>query len=78
MTDHFTLLIFVVAECVFGSLFMTKDKVALYVAHNNPAASKVYERVGFAGLSPDGVAVEGVDAWTEIGFDRDVIDLGHW
>ncbi|KAK0459398.1 uncharacterized protein EV420DRAFT_319471 [Desarmillaria tabescens] len=59
-------------------LFMTKDKVALYVAHNNPAASKVYHRVGFAGLGDDGVTVEGVDAWTEIGFDRDVIDLGHW
>ncbi|KAK0194819.1 hypothetical protein F5146DRAFT_1172143 [Armillaria mellea] len=59
-------------------LFMTKEKVALYVAHNNPAVSKVYHRVGFAGLGDDGVAVEGVDAWTEIGFDRDVIDLGHW
>ncbi|KAK0430045.1 hypothetical protein EV421DRAFT_1722094 [Armillaria borealis] len=59
-------------------LFMTKDKVALYVAHTNPAASKVYHRVGFAGLGGDGIAVEGVDAWTEIGFDRDVIDLGHW
>ncbi|KAK0212213.1 hypothetical protein DFS33DRAFT_1463661 [Desarmillaria ectypa] len=59
-------------------LFMTKDKIALYVAHNNPAASKVYHRVGFAGLGDDGVTVEGVDAWTEIGFDRDVIDLGHW
>ncbi|KAG7449976.1 uncharacterized protein BT62DRAFT_963526 [Guyanagaster necrorhizus] len=59
-------------------LFMTKEKVALYVAHNNPAASKVYHRVGFAGLGGDGVPVNGVDAWTEIGFDRDVIDLGHW
>ncbi|KAK0196074.1 hypothetical protein F5146DRAFT_1028411 [Armillaria mellea] len=59
-------------------LFMTKEKVALYVAHTNPAASKVYHRVGFAGLGSDGIAVEGVDAWTEIGFDRGVIDLGHW
>ncbi|KAK0486490.1 hypothetical protein IW261DRAFT_1582299 [Armillaria novae-zelandiae] len=59
-------------------LFMTKEKVALYVAHNNPAASKVYHRVGFAGLGDDGVVVDGVDAWTEIGFDRDHTELGHW
>ncbi|KAF8872523.1 hypothetical protein CPB85DRAFT_1237624 [Mucidula mucida] len=54
------------------------EEVALYVAHDNPAAAKVYHRVGFAGLgdgSADGVNCE---HWSEIGFDRNVVELGHW
>lgn len=55
-----------------------KESVVLYVAHDNQAATNVYRRVGFAGLSRDGPAVEGVDRWLEIGFDFAMVDLGHW
>ncbi|KAF8058776.1 hypothetical protein FPV67DRAFT_517669 [Lyophyllum atratum] len=55
-----------------------KESVVLYVAHDNQAATNVYHRVGFAGLSKDGPAVEGVDRWLEVGFDFAEVDLGHW
>ncbi|THU89760.1 hypothetical protein K435DRAFT_802481 [Dendrothele bispora CBS 962.96] len=60
-------------------LLQSHDKVALYVAHNNPAASRVYHRVGFIGLDPEIRHIpEGVEFWTEYGFDRGRVDLGHW
>lgn len=62
----------------FYSLLQTKESVVLYVAHNNPGAAKVYRRVGFVGLAKEGPAVEGVDPWLEIGFDRSQVRLGHW
>ncbi|OBZ79497.1 hypothetical protein A0H81_00808 [Grifola frondosa] len=61
---------------VCHSLLRTKSSVVLYVAHNNPAAAKVYDRVGFVGLS--NTAVEGVDSWLELGFERSMVNLGHW
>lgn len=48
------------------------------MAHDNPPANKVYRRVGFVGLDEVEVEVEGVDPWVEIGFDRDIVELGHW
>ncbi|CCM04191.1 uncharacterized protein FIBRA_06357 [Fibroporia radiculosa] len=63
-----------VTQCLLES----KDSVMLYVAHNNPAAAKVYHRVGFVGLAPGLGPVEGVDSWLELGFDRNLVDLGHW
>ncbi|KAF9016419.1 hypothetical protein BDZ89DRAFT_1022759 [Hymenopellis radicata] len=54
------------------------EKVALYVAHTNPAAAKVYHRVGFAGLGDDSMDGKNCEHWSEIGFDRKVVDLGHW
>jgi ribosomal protein S18 acetylase RimI-like enzyme len=57
------------------SLLMEKEYVVLYVAHDNPTACNVYERVGFTGLeehNPD------IDRWLEIGFDRSRTFLGHW
>jgi len=59
-------------------LLQHKDSVVLYVAHNNPAAAKVYDRVGFVGLSSGSAPVEGVENWLELGFERDLVDLGHW
>ncbi|KAJ7750043.1 hypothetical protein DFH07DRAFT_549739 [Mycena maculata] len=59
-------------------LLATKQSVALYVAHNNPAATNVYHRVGFLGLAEGAAPVEGVDSWLEIGLDRSKIELGHW
>ncbi|KAJ7647819.1 hypothetical protein FB45DRAFT_209699 [Roridomyces roridus] len=59
-------------------LFLTKQSIALYVAHNNPAATNVYHRVGFLGLAEGGAPVEAVDSWLEIGFDRSQVELGHW
>ncbi|KAJ3521366.1 hypothetical protein NM688_g9025 [Phlebia brevispora] len=59
-------------------LLKTKDSVVLYVAHNNPAAAKVYNRVGFVGIGPESESVEGVDSWLELGFDRKQVQLGHW
>ncbi|KAL6310123.1 hypothetical protein BKA93DRAFT_821181 [Sparassis latifolia] len=56
----------------------TKDSVVLYVAHNNPAAAKVYHRVGFVGLGPESEPAEGADSWLELGFDRNMVTLGHW
>lgn len=63
---------------MFRSLLKNKDRVVLYVAHNNPAAAKVYDRVGFLGLGPTSAPVEGVDSWLELGFDRKHVTLGHW
>jgi hypothetical protein len=61
------------------SLLVSKKSVVLFVAHDNPAAQKVYRRVGFAGLDDDvECEVEGVDSWLEIGFDRNKVDFGHW
>ncbi|KAJ7099419.1 hypothetical protein B0H15DRAFT_546209 [Mycena belliarum] len=59
-------------------LLSTKHSVALYVAHNNPAATKVYAKVGFLGLVEGAAPVEGVDSWLELGLDRSKIELGHW
>lgn len=53
-----------------------KERIILYVAHSNPAAQTVYRRVGFVGL--EGSPVPGVEPWLEIGFDRNVVQLGHW
>ncbi|KAI0361349.1 hypothetical protein OH77DRAFT_1391264 [Trametes cingulata] len=61
---------------VCESLLQEKSSVVLYVAHNNPAATKVYERVGFVGFtsSSSGTA----DSWKELGFDRGLVQMGHW
>ncbi|KAI0961909.1 hypothetical protein AcW1_000869 [Taiwanofungus camphoratus] len=59
-------------------LLKTQDSVVLYVARNNPAAAKVYHRVGFVGLSPESEPIEGVDPWLELGFERTLVNLGHW
>ncbi|KAJ7108426.1 acyl-CoA N-acyltransferase, partial [Mycena crocata] len=63
---------------VCKQLLATKQSVVLYVAHNNPAAIHVYDRVGFQGLKDGAAPVEGVDSWLEIGLDRSKIELGHW
>ncbi|KAG6872519.1 hypothetical protein C0995_009209 [Termitomyces sp. Mi166 len=55
----------------------SKESVVLYVAHDNGAAIRVYDRVGFAGLARDGQRVQGVDPWLEIGFDTNKVVLGH-
>lgn len=60
------------------SLLISKESVMLYVAHNNPAAAKVYHRVGFAGLTQDSPRSEGVDSWVELGLDQMKVRLGHW
>lgn len=60
------------------SLLKSKDKIVLYVAHNNPAAAKVYHRVGFVGLDPNEASSVRVDNWLELGFDRKHVILGHW
>ena len=52
-----------------------KQVVVLYVAHNNPAATKVYRRVGFQGLLGD-TRPAGVEDWLELGFQG--AQLGHW
>ncbi|KAJ3995486.1 hypothetical protein F5050DRAFT_1766786 [Lentinula boryana] len=57
-------------------LYSGKHSVALYVAHDNNAAGKVYHNVGFLGL--DNQVIEGVERWSEIGFDRAKVQLGHW
>lgn len=59
-------------------LLCAHESVALYVAHNNPGAAKVYHRVGFLGLTEESEPVEGVDRWLEIGLDREKVQLGHW
>ncbi|KAF8161424.1 acyl-CoA N-acyltransferase [Crassisporium funariophilum] len=53
-----------------------REAVTLFVGVDNLAA-KVYHRVGFEGLD-NSPAVEGVDLWLELGFDRSKIVLGHW
>jgi hypothetical protein len=60
------------------SLLKTKESVVLYVAHDNKAAAKVYHRVGFVGLDGKDCTTEDVEPWLEIGFDRDMVELGHW
>jgi len=52
-----------------------KDSVVLFVAHDNLAAAKVYDRVGFQGLCGK-PRVGGVDPWLEVGFQD--TKLGHW
>lgn len=59
-------------------LLKTKESVILYVAHDNPAASKVYHRVGFLGLAAKSPVMDGVDKWLEVGFDQSRVVLGHW
>jgi hypothetical protein len=63
----------------FSILFSTdpKEKIVLFVGNDNPAA-KVYNRVGFVGLDKNKPAVEGVERWLEIGFDRRRVQQGHW
>lgn len=61
-----------------SSLLESKESVVLYVAHNNPAAAKVYHRVGFVGLCDEERSTDSVDNWLELGFDRGLVDLGHW
>lgn len=63
---------------VCKSLLQSHDSVVLYVAHNNPAASKVYHKVGFQGLESPKAVAEGVEDWLELGFDRKQVVLGHW
>ncbi|KAJ4483790.1 acyl-CoA N-acyltransferase [Lentinula aciculospora] len=54
-----------------------RREVVLYVAHNNNSAAKVYESVGF--VEPDAAVEVGHSVnWTEVGFDRNYVDLGHW
>ncbi|KAH9846848.1 hypothetical protein C2E23DRAFT_743196 [Lenzites betulinus] len=62
--------------CDMYVLLETKDTVVLYVAHTNPAAAKMYGRVGFIGFSSAGNG--SVDSWKEVGFDREMVQLGHW
>lgn len=61
----------------FHRLLRTKVTVTLYVGIGNPAA-KVYHRVGFVGLDARSDPIEGIENWTEIGFDRSKVELGHW
>ncbi|TFK36975.1 hypothetical protein BDQ12DRAFT_724793 [Crucibulum laeve] len=64
---------------VCDQLLETKESVVLYVAHDNNAARKVYDRVGFLGLKKEAYGnVPGVEPWLEIGFDRESVDLGMW
>ncbi|KAF9254830.1 hypothetical protein L218DRAFT_938225 [Marasmius fiardii PR-910] len=57
---------------------MNKNSVALYVAHDNGAASRFYHNVGFVGLDESDRAGHLATSWKEIGFDRREVDLGHW
>jgi len=52
-----------------------RNSVVLFVAHDNVAAEKVYDRVGFQGLCGK-PRPEGVNDWIEIGFED--TELGHW
>jgi predicted GNAT family acetyltransferase len=61
-----------------NSLLRSYETVILYVAHNNPAASKVYRKVGFQGLESPKAVADGVEDWLELGFDRQCVALGHW
>ncbi|EJD54426.1 hypothetical protein AURDEDRAFT_110076 [Auricularia subglabra TFB-10046 SS5] len=51
-----------------------RQMVVLYVGHTNSAA-RVYDRVGFVGLSGK-PKVDGVEDWLELGFAN--TDRGHW
>lgn len=59
-------------------LLKSKESVVLYVAHDNKGAVKVYHRVGFVGLDEKNHSIDGVEPWLEVGFDRKVVELGHW
>ncbi|KAI9060558.1 hypothetical protein FKP32DRAFT_1577631 [Trametes sanguinea] len=62
---------------VCASLLQAHESIVLFVSHNNHAAEKVYRRVGFVNHSSskdNSVA----DSWKELGFDREVAQLGHW
>jgi len=54
-----------------------REYVVLYVGHTL-AAKRVYDRLGFSGLSsdPSASSVDAVDDWLEIGFANTT--LGHW
>ncbi|KAG0707459.1 hypothetical protein DFH29DRAFT_844488 [Suillus ampliporus] len=53
------------------------EQVVLYVGVENDAR-RVYDRVGFKGLSEGAPAIDGVENWLEIGFDQAKVELGHW
>ncbi|KAF5383481.1 hypothetical protein D9757_006138 [Collybiopsis confluens] len=54
-----------------------RQKVVLYVAHANESAARVYESVGF--VEPDASVQSGHSLnWTELGFDKSQVTLGHW
>ncbi|KAG7091256.1 hypothetical protein E1B28_010305 [Marasmius oreades] len=60
-------------------LFKTgKSSVALFVAHDNAPASRVYHNVGFVGLDGTERDSRQAPSWKEIGFDRKKVELGHW
>ncbi|OSC99456.1 hypothetical protein PYCCODRAFT_1373154 [Trametes coccinea BRFM310] len=63
---------------VCARLLQEKESVVLYVAHNNQAAEKVYRRVKFVAHSSARDESELADSWKELGFDREVVQLGHW
>jgi RimJ/RimL family protein N-acetyltransferase len=56
----------------------TKQSVVTYVARDNQAAAKVYNRVGFIKLNEIDRSAGGIEPWLEVGFDRDMVKLGHW
>ncbi|KAL0058355.1 hypothetical protein AAF712_014974 [Marasmius tenuissimus] len=55
-----------------------KKSVAIFVAHDNGAASKVYHNVGFGGLYPSSHGLSSAPGWTELDFDPAKVQLGHW
>lgn len=63
---------------VCNSLLQSYNTVVLYVAYDNPAASKLYHKVGFQGLESPKAVSDGVEDWLELGFDRKRVVLGHW
>ncbi|KAG2143005.1 hypothetical protein DEU56DRAFT_733420 [Suillus clintonianus] len=62
---------------VCRELLKTHEQVVLYVGADNHA-KKLYNRVGFQGLSEGSPPIDGVEKWLEIGFDRAEVELGHW
>ncbi|KAG0692642.1 hypothetical protein DFH29DRAFT_817308 [Suillus ampliporus] len=62
---------------VCRELLKTHEQIVLYVGAKNRAKS-LYDRVGFQGLGEGGPAIDGVEHWLEIGFDRAEVELGHW
>ncbi|KAE9408737.1 hypothetical protein BT96DRAFT_962695 [Gymnopus androsaceus JB14] len=54
-----------------------RREVVLYVSHGNKSAAKVYESVGF--VEPDTAVESGHSLnWSELGFDVNKVELGHW